>query len=288
MQHSLETTRLYTDANSLAQLKQASTSQSAEAREEVAKQFEAMFMQMMLKQMREATLADGILDSEQSKLYTEMMHNQLSLQLADQYELGIKQAILQQLEAQAGNATVPGSQGREILSFNKTQRFDVTHSINPFKGHTFDSSSEFIHELRPLAQQAANKLGVSAELLLSQSALETGWGKKIIHDQQGNNSFNLFSIKADPSWKGQKVNVGTLEYRDGIAVRETAPFRVYESYADSFNDYVNFLQENPRYHKALKVIDSDESFIKDLQEAGYATDPDYANKIISILHSEKM
>lgn len=288
MQNYIETTRLYTDANSLASLKKESESNSLEAKREVAKQFEAIFMQMMLKQMREASLSEGVFDSEQSKMYTELMHNQLALQLADQYELGIEKAILQQLEAQAGNAIVPGSQGSEILSLNAAKTFQGMQTINPFKEGVFDSSSEFIRELKPFAQQAANKLGVSPEILLSQSALETGWGKKIIHDNHGNNSFNLFSIKADSSWKGEKVNVGTLEYREGVAVKETAPFRVYESYQQSFDDYVNFLQENPRYHKALKNIDSDENYIRSLQEAGYATDPEYANKIISILQSEKM
>lgn len=288
MQNYVETSRLYTDANSLANLKKDSESNSLEARKEVAKQFEAMFMQMMLKQMREASLGDGIFDSEQSKMYTELMHNQLALQLADQYELGIEQAILQQLEAQAGNAIVPGSQGSEILSINAVKTFRGMQSTNPFQESVFTSSSQFVNELKPYAQEAARKLGVSPEVLLSQTALETGWGKKIIHDNTGKNSFNLFSIKADPSWKGEKINVGTLEYRNGVAVKETAPFRVYQSYQHSFNDYVNFLQENPRYHNALKNIDSDEGFIRSLQEAGYATDPEYANKIISILHSEKM
>jgi peptidoglycan hydrolase FlgJ len=143
------------------------------------------------------------------------------------------------------------------------------------------NAEEFVAYLKPYAEQAAEILGMDTSVLLAQSALETGWGKHIPRRANGDSSFNLFGIKADRSWKGDSVGVGTLEYRNGVAQREQARFRAYETPADSFVDYVAFLKRNPRYGEALKSR-SGEEFIRGLQKAGYATDPRYANKILGI------
>jgi peptidoglycan hydrolase FlgJ len=143
------------------------------------------------------------------------------------------------------------------------------------------NAEEFVAYLKPYAEQAAEILGMDTSVLLAQSALETGWGKHIPRRADGDSSFNLFGIKADRSWKGDSVGVGTLEYRNGVAQREQARFRAYETPADSFVDYVAFLKRNPRYGEALKSR-SGEEFIRGLQKAGYATDPRYANKILGI------
>ncbi|MTW20714.1 flagellar assembly peptidoglycan hydrolase FlgJ [Allochromatium palmeri] len=143
------------------------------------------------------------------------------------------------------------------------------------------NAEEFVAYLKPYAEQAAEILGMDTSVLLAQSALETGWGKHIPRRANGNSSFNLFGIKADRSWKGDSVGVGTLEYRNGVAQREQAKFRAYETPADSFVDYVAFLKRNPRYGEALNSRTGEE-FIRGLQKAGYATDPRYANKILGI------
>lgn len=147
---------------------------------------------------------------------------------------------------------------------------------------TFSSAQEFVATLFPHALKAAKRLGTTPAILIAQAALETGWGKSIIKNAAGSSN-NLFNIKADKRWQGDKVTVRTLEYFDGTAVNMTSPFRAYESFADSFDDYVHFLQQNGRYSKALQQAANPETYISHLQQAGYATDPRYAGKVISIL-----
>jgi flagellar protein FlgJ len=144
----------------------------------------------------------------------------------------------------------------------------------------------FMNQLLPHAQQAADKLGVDANILLAQAALETGWGQSVIKNDQGKSSFNLFNIKADKSWTGQQARVSTLEYADGMARKEMAGFRSYDSYKASFDDYVDFIKSNPRYNEALKKADNAAQYVRELQKAGYATDPRYAEKIMNIYHSQ--
>lgn len=147
----------------------------------------------------------------------------------------------------------------------------------------FDTPQEFIEELYPFAKEVENKTGIDARLMLAQSALETGWGKHPILKQDGSPSFNLFGIKANAAWQGDATNITTTEFRGGIAMKEQASFRAYASYASSFDDYATFLQSNSRYQEALSVSDQPKAFAKELQSAGYATDPNYAEKIGSIV-----
>ncbi|WP_240776022.1 flagellar assembly peptidoglycan hydrolase FlgJ [Nitrincola schmidtii] len=143
----------------------------------------------------------------------------------------------------------------------------------------FESPQEFVDSLLPLAEEMAGELGVDPRVLLAQAALETGWGRHII-----NGSNNLFNIKADSRWAGERVSVSTLEYRNGVAAPEMAAFRAYGSYADSFRDYVDFLRSNPRYKQALENTANPATFVRELQAAGYATDPNYASKIERIFN----
>ncbi|MFT6330246.1 MAG: flagellar protein FlgJ [Bermanella sp.] len=144
-----------------------------------------------------------------------------------------------------------------------------------------NSPEDFIQMLTPYAKKAAAVIGVDYQVLIAQSALETGWGKHVIKDSYGKQSFNLFNIKADSRWEGKSVNVPTIEYVNGIAEKETASFRRYDSIAESFIDYQKFLTQ-PRYEKALASTNSSD-FINGLQNAGYATDPLYADKIQRII-----
>ena len=146
----------------------------------------------------------------------------------------------------------------------------------------------FVRELLPHARQAADELGTKPEVLIAQAALETGWGQHMIRSQDGTNSFNLFGIKADAGWQGARALTDTVEYRDGLMRRERAPFRAYDSLADSFSDYVDFLKSNPRYREALNQGDDAPAFARALSEAGYATDPDYSNKINRIMGSSQL
>ncbi|MCE2571555.1 flagellar assembly peptidoglycan hydrolase FlgJ [Motilimonas eburnea] len=151
------------------------------------------------------------------------------------------------------------------------------------KAVQFDGPASFVQSLMPFAKKAAKTLGVNPAILVAQAALETGWGKKVIQTTNQDSSFNLFNIKADRRWQGAHTNKDTLEYYDGVAVTERARFRVYQDFEQSFSDYVNFLQQNPRYQHALKTTADPERFMRQLQKAGYATDPRYADKVMSVL-----
>ena len=146
----------------------------------------------------------------------------------------------------------------------------------------FSSPQEFVAAMLPMAEKAAEKIGVEARYLVAQAALETGWGKSIIRQHDGSSSHNLFGIKSHNSWDGESARVMTTEYQGGKAVKEAASFRAYDSFAQSFEDYVSFLQSNGRYEKALNATDNPERFVRELQQAGYATDPQYARKVAQI------
>ncbi len=146
----------------------------------------------------------------------------------------------------------------------------------------FKSADEFISTMLPMAQEAAAKIGVDPAYLVAQAALETGWGKSIIRDSDGSSSHNLFGIKAAGGWDGDSARAVTTEYKGGQAVKEAAAFRSYDSFQESFNDYVSFLQNNDRYDNALDKTANPKQFVRELQQAGYATDPQYANKVAQI------
>ncbi|MGL4932549.1 MAG: flagellar assembly peptidoglycan hydrolase FlgJ [Aeromonas sp.] len=159
-----------------------------------------------------------------------------------------------------------------------------TAALTP--GQQFDTPHAFVNHLMPLAKQAAQKLGLSPAVLVAQAALESGWGKRMIKDGAGAMSHNLFGIKADPRWQGPKAVVSTLEYDAGVASRQKAAFRSYESFEESFNDYVDFLTSGTRYKGALAKVDSPDRYFEALQQAGYATDPQYASKLKQVLRSD--
>ena len=151
----------------------------------------------------------------------------------------------------------------------------------------FSSADDFVATMLPMAQQAAQRIGIDPRYLVAQAALETGWGKSVMRQQDGSSSHNLFGIKAGSSWQGAQARAITSEFRNGQMVKETAAFRSYDSYQDSFHDLVTLLQSNNRYQEVLKVADKPEQFVRELQKAGYATDPDYASKISQIAKQMK-
>lgn len=272
---------IYTDFSALTQL-QADVrhdGQSPEAIEEVARQFEAIFTQMMLKSMRDAGSGEGgLFDNDQSRMYREMFDKQVSLSLAEGRGIGLKEILIRQLGG--ADEIVEGR-----ASINAIPLPTPTAIRNGHRAARIESPEAFVAMMRPEAEKAAEKLGVAPEVLISQSALETGWGKAIIQDPAGNNSFNLFGIKADTRWSGPRVAVPTIEYENGVATRKFEMFRAYQSYAESFEDYVDFIKSSPRYENALLVAAEPRQYLASLQQAGYATDPEYAIKINKIMDS---
>ncbi len=142
--------------------------------------------------------------------------------------------------------------------------------------------------MHPYAEKAAKELGVEPKVILAQAALESGWGRSVIRNANGSNSFNLFNIKADKAWQGKQTKLTTLEFDQGIAKKVNAGFRSYDSFEEGFKDYVDFIKNNPRYGEALKKVGNAEHYMHELQRAGYATDPKYANKVMSIYQGNTM
>jgi len=150
------------------------------------------------------------------------------------------------------------------------------------------SAEQFVRQMSFQARQAGDQLGVDGKMLLAQAALESGWGTSVIGTKDGRSSHNLFNIKADKAWRGQKISVASLEYEKGRAVKKQSAFRAYGSYRESFQDYVRFIRDNPRYQKALQQAGNARQYMQALQQAGYATDPRYAEKVLKVFQSRAM
>ncbi|ASA55042.1 flagellar assembly peptidoglycan hydrolase FlgJ [Vibrio gazogenes] len=265
-----------------------------------AKQFEAVFTSMLFKSMRKANsgFESDLLHSKTEDFYREMLDEQMASQLSSSGRLGLADMIVAQLstniDGQTSQTAEESSQPDPLLQAlarvrahqqqvsEQESMTDVHQSAAMTEPRRFDSPESFIRTLKPYAEKAARVLGVDASVLLAQAALETGWGTKVVANARGS-SHNLFNIKADRSWQGDKMATQTLEYYDQTPVVEKASFRSYDSYQDSFNDYVHFLKKNPRYMTALNNHQGNPtSFIEGIHQAGYATDPDYANKVLRV------
>lgn len=282
---------VYTDIQNLSNLKTLSRKDQSTALHEVAKQFEGLFMQMMLKSMRASSFGDPLFDNNTSMLYRDMLDQQLSIEMSKSSKLGFADMLVRQLEGFIPDENgVIGTGGKESAATLPVSEKDISAVTQ--KSAMFTSADDFIHSLLPEARDAARQLGVAPSLLLSQAALETGWGQYISTLNDGRSSHNLFGIKAGTNWAGQQVLVDTMEYLGGVAGRTQDMFRAYDSFADSFNDYVSFLQDNARYQQALSYASEPERFIRALQTAGYATDPNYADKVLriqrDIIHSPQL
>jgi flagellar protein FlgJ len=328
---SASTAQVYTDLNGVQNLKALAKRDKNAALQQVAQQFEAVMLQMMMKSMRQANSVFGEgdpLNSNESQMYRDMFDSQLTVSLAQGRGMGIAAALLRQLQpvgaAKGADATsTADAQGlldyarstlraREIASaldqntalpVGDNAGADDTYeqllalmsapdeSAQPFdmSALTVDrldgTPAEFVDALMPVAEQVAAQLGVDSRVLLSQAALETGWGEKVIRRADGSSSFNFFNIKATPGWKGDIVTVPTTEYRNGVAVREFAAFRAYASPAESFADYAQLIGNSPRYQHALAQADDPRAYMHALQRAGYATDPRYAQKVLDVFAS---
>lgn len=195
--------------------------------------------------------------------------------------------------ASANSAAVPARDGQQVAEtfavpdngLRILGRAVAQPPLAPKKA--FADSDEFIATMLPMAEQAAKRIGIDPRYLVAQAALETGWGKSVMRNSDGSSSHNLFGIKASGSWEGDSARAITSEFRDGQFVKETAAFRSYDSYQDSFHDLVSLLQNNARYQDAVKSADNPEQFARELQKAGYATDPNYASKISQIAKQMK-
>jgi flagellar protein FlgJ len=281
MDQGLTSSSLYNDFGNLAKLRSQAGKDSPQALKEVAKQFEAIFIQMALKSMREASFGDSLFGSQQQDMYRDMFDKQLSVNLSNGQGIGLADTLVRQLKQDFSSLRDNGNLKDGALK--PVEKTDNTALPNKNQPLSFASPQAFIDAVWPQAERVAQKSGLSTEAIVAQAALETGWGKHVMKDASGKNSFNLFGIKADSRWDGDTVSVVTTEYRDGVVQRERASFRSYNSIEDSINDYAKFITTSPRYQQALQHQDNPHEFARALQDAGYATDPAYADKLNTII-----
>ena len=264
-----------------------------------AQQFDAVFTQMMLKSMRDATPSDGPFDSHDTATFTSMMDQQLSQQMSSK-GIGVADAMLKQLmrnsDMQVGESNEGNNAALNALSkaFANAQ---ANGSLATGKGYTSASAltpplrgngaspkvDSFVDKLAAPAQAASAATGIPARFIIGQAALESGWGKNEIKNADGSSSHNVFGIKATKDWTGKTVSTLTTEYVNGKPQRVIEKFRAYDSYKDAMTDYASMLKSNPRYAQVINSSQEANGFANGMQRAGYATDPHYARKLISIM-----
>lgn len=302
--------RFALDVQGFDALRAQAAADPQKALKSTARQFDAVFIQMMLKSMREATPQDGILDSNDSKQYTSMLDQQLAQQLSSK-GVGVADALITQLSRNlgrdasggagpAGGGGGSGDAGNTAMLNALSRAYSnaqANGALASGKGYSGQSAltpplrgngespkvDAFVDKMAAPAQAASAATGIPARFIVGQAALESGWGKGEIKNADGTLSHNVFGIKATSDWTGKTVAAVTTEYINGRARKVVQKFRAYGSYAEAMTDYAKMLRDNPRYASVLSTSHDAASFAHGMQKAGYATDPHYAKKLISIM-----
>ena len=285
---------LAADARSLSALKVQAGQNTPESIQQAAKQFESLFMRELIKSMREATMKSGLMDSPGGDLGADLLDQQFAVQMSGQPG-GLSELIAKQLSRQMGNpeeatpASPKGSAAPQVsatppaakakIAAAATAAYGAQPIVPASTSSASSASSSFVKRHGDAADRVAKATGLPAGFMLGQAGHETGWGKHEIKHKDGTPSFNLFGIKAGASWTGKVAEITTTEYVNGVAKKTVAKFRAYDSYDASFRDYARLITETPRYAQAKHQTSSPLAFASGLQRAGYATDPDYANKL---------
>jgi flagellar protein FlgJ len=267
----------YTDVTGLEALKRDPN--SPQAINAVAQQVEALFLQMMLKSMRDASAADAT-DSNEMGMYQDMFDKQVALSISQHADLGIGRLLKRQLE---GRSNAAGG----ALKIGSSENAPVMPSSLPTAAiaHT---PAEFVNRMMPSIRKAALSLGLDPKGMLAQAALETGWGQRMPRNGDGSPSYNLFGIKAGDEWPGPKTAADTVEVINGVAVQRRTSFRAYGSIEESVNDFANLLRNSPRYRDVIAAGGDAGAYADSMGKAGYATDPEYGNKLNQILRSDTL
>jgi flagellar protein FlgJ len=278
---------LAASAQSLDKLRAQAKQSPNQALKAVAQQFETVFMNMMLKSMRDATPQDGMFDNEQTKMFTGMLDQQLAQNMSSR-GVGLANILVKQLSPSVGSSVGPATPPLEPLgrvahadAIPAPQAPSVTALPSAY---TENFQQDFVQRMTPAALQASRETGVPAHLMLGQAALESGWGRREIRMPDGSTSYNLFGIKATGGWNGKVAEVTTTEYHNGVASKQVQKFRAYGSYTEAFKDYAHLLRDNPRYGQVVQQGQGAHEAAHALQRAGYATDPNYAEKLVKVMN----
>ncbi|MGH8612067.1 MAG: flagellar assembly peptidoglycan hydrolase FlgJ [Gammaproteobacteria bacterium] len=308
------------DFQGLARLRAGAAKETPEAKREAAQQFEALLLQTMLKSMRQTGGNEGLMEGPQSELYRDLHDQQLALHLARNGSIGFADVILRELGNKQSQPLDPEAQKADPVRLmesgnqgpaDNTGAFPFARALwsstdlkvqTPQKGTDGNNRGpvadtwvgigtgpkDFVKSLWPAAVDAAHQLGTKPEAILAISALETGWGRHVARHSDGQSSHNLFGIKASRGWQSRALAASTQEFEDGRVVRRSELFRSYESPGESIKDFVSLMKNSPRYAKALSKARGPAAFLRGLQQAGYATDPNYSRKLESIMNSRLM
>ena len=282
------------DAQSLNELKAKAGEDPAANIRPVARQVEGMFVQMMLKSMRDALPKDGLFSSEHTRLYTSMYDQQIAQQMTAGKGLVLAEMMVKQMtpEQPLPEESTPAAPMKFPLeTVVRYQNQALSQLVQKAVPRNYDDSlpgdsKAFLAQLSLPAQLASQQSGVPHHLILAQAALESGWGQRQIRRENGEPSYNLFGVKASGNWKGPVTEITTTEYENGEAKKVKAKFRVYSSYLEALSDYVGLITRNPRY-AAVTTAASAEQGAQALQDAGYATDPHYACKLTNMIQQMK-
>ncbi len=281
-----------TDFSQFARMRKEADASDPEVLREVAGQFEALFVESLLKNMRSTSLGDPVFGkSDQHEMYLGMLDKQLSVEMSKGRGIGIADILVRQLGGDQRDLREPvtGEYRHPPAPIYTVTKHRASSTAGPADAAvSWESPTDFVRDIWPHAERAARKLDVAPEAILAQAALETGWGEHVIRGSDGRNSFNLFGIKAGNEWRGASVTRQTLEYKDGVAHRERAKFRAYPDVGASFEDYAAFVGERPRYASVPGSGRDGRQFADALQAAGYATDPHYADKIDRVMNSDTL
>ncbi|MFZ2989895.1 flagellar assembly peptidoglycan hydrolase FlgJ [Ideonella sp.] len=267
------------DARGIESLRQRAAKDPKAVAREAAKQFETLFMQQLLKSMREAAQTGNSMDNDASKLGAEMLDTQWSTKLSGRPG-GLSDVIARQLEKQMGMSPGPipkmDAASKAPLSLGSTPKAVAIPQ---------QAAATFVDQHQESAKAAEAATGIPASFMIAQAAHETGWGRKEIRNADGSSANNLFGIKAGSSWKGATTDVTTTEYINGQPRKMVQKFRAYDSPAESFADYAKLMKDNPRYQQVVASGNDAKGFAQGLQKAGYATDPAYADKLSRVINT---
>lgn len=270
-----------TDFTQYAAWRSAAENNDPAVLREVASQFEALFMQTMLKNMRAGQLAEPLFGGDQHDMYQDMMDQQLAIEMSRGPGLGFADMLVRQLGGEPASTPAAATD----FAVARAAPVPAASPAPPDEQPEWSTPADFAVDLWPHVQQTAARLGVAPLGVLAQAALETGWGEHVMRYADGTSSLNLFGIKAGSEWHGGSVVRQTLEFSEGVPEVVRARFRAYPNVSATFEDYTRLLTENPRYRHALELGDDIRGFAEALEQAGYATDPGYAEKIVRIADS---
>ncbi len=293
------------DASGLRSLREAAHENSPEALKKVSTQFEALFLDMVMKSMRDAAPAEGLMDSEQGKMMQGMLDQQYSKALAAR-GIGLADVLVRQMTpkgvpvpaaaavsastavaappgAASASAKLPAPAGATALSGAAASAVTAAPSAPSETPGATSAKRSFIDKLKAHAESVSAATGIPSRFMVAHAALESGWGRREIRNADGSNSHNIFGIKAGANWKGKTTDVTTTEYVNGVAQKRIERFRAYDSYADAFADYAKTLTGSSRYREVVASATDANGFAQGLQKAGYATDPHYAQKLSRVI-----